>query len=382
MVRQILLMGCLCFWAVPLQAAQSDSISILAEMDSLSRELTRLDEQIRILNEASNSLRDNLASVGQELAQQEVIVARLDSQYRILEAERQPLVSLLTRAVLADARFSRWAILDALLGSGSPSEFLGRRTAMSRLRESVQLRAKESALALREIEALEDASLTETAKLQAQRQATQELLASIAEQEEELVKHRERAIQKKLELATRQTIVNRSAVLAKEQLRQASATLDTVALAIRNSAVLESSKISFSTLKGELPWPARGSISSRFGKKRHRSLETVTENPGIDLTIAEGNPIRAVAAGQVTTVTWLRGFGNVCIVRHDSDHHTVYARLGEVLVRQDDMIDPSTIIGYPGYDPERDTYGLHFEIWSGKEKQDPLTWLAPVNRLQ
>lgn len=382
MLRQVLLIVCLSFWAIRLQAAQSDSSSILADMDSLSRELTRLDEEIRRLKEASNSLRDSLGSVKLELDRQEVIVARLDSQYRILEAERQPLIGLLTRAVLADTRFSRWAVLDALLGSGSPSDFLGRRAAMTRLRESVQHRAKESALALREIEALEDASLTETARLQAQRQATTELLASIAAQEELLFQNRERALQKKLELASKQAIVNRSAGLAKEQLRQATATLDTVALAIRSSSTLESSKISFSTLKGELPWPARGSISSRFGKKRHRSLETVTENPGIDLTVAEGNPIRAVAAGQVTTVTWLRGFGNVCIVRHDSDHHTVYARLGQVLVRQDDMIDPSTIIGYPGYNPERDSYGLHFEIWSGKEKQDPLTWLAPENRHQ
>ncbi len=54
--------------------------------------------------------------------------------------------------------------------------------------------------------------------------------------------------------------------------------------------------------------------------------------------------------------------------------------LAKVLVKQDDVIDASTIVGYPGFDPERESYGIHFEVWSGKEKQDPIAWLAPAKK--
>ncbi len=124
---------------------------------------------------------------------QSTYVAKLDSQYRILEAERQPLLQLFARSVLADLRMGRWALLDALLGCENLADFLAKRAAMTRLRESAQLRAVESARGLFEIRNLEDLSLDEAKKLAEGKSQIKEALKLFTEREEALGKVRKQA---------------------------------------------------------------------------------------------------------------------------------------------------------------------------------------------
>lgn len=348
----------------------------------MGRELSGIEQEIRQLGADSRKLRDSLSTLDQSLANQARVVASLDSQYRILEAERQPLVQLLTRAVLSEVRLRRWAILDALLGSDSPGEFLRRRSSMTRIRASTHDRALESAAALGHLKAIEDQTLTETALLEDRQRAVAALLVEIGARESELLTARTIAELQRAELLRQHALLQKSDDLLREHGRQVAASVDTMAGYVSKNILFDAPAETFQSLKGLLPWPAPGSVASRFGRKQHRKLDTVTENPGIDLRVEEGTPVRAVARGEVTTVTWLRGFGHVCIVQHEGDHHTVYAKLGGVQVQPGDVIDTTTILGYPGFDPTREAYAVHFEVWSGKEKQDPLTWLVPAKKAQ
>lgn len=363
-------------------AADRPVATALNQLDSLGLELSRIDRETRLLKQQSQELQDSVTRLELAIGRQALVVAQLDSQYRILEAERQPLLRILTRAVLSDLRLGRWAVLDALLGSKSPGEFLRRRAAMTRLRETTKQRAFESAQSLRDLKEVEDQSLTETARLAEQKRTVESVLEQIVSRENSLLEARALAELQRTELVKQQRDLAKSDKLLREQFKQVAAALDTVTSFVSVPSAITSPLGNFLSLKGVLPWPASGSVASRFGKKHHRKLETVTENPGVDLKVEEGTPVHAVARGKVTAVTWLRGFGHLCIVQHEGDHHTVYAKLGEVLVKQDDVIDASTIVGYPGFDPERESYGIHFEVWSGKEKQDPLTWLAPAKKLR
>jgi murein DD-endopeptidase MepM/ murein hydrolase activator NlpD len=109
---------------------------------------------------------------------------------------------------------------------------------------------------------------------------------------------------------------------------------------------------------------------------RNRESSTLTENPGIDLTIAVDEPVRAVADGKINSVTWLRGFGNVCIVEHSGSFYTVYAHLGNLSVENGQLLKKGDIVGGPSLDPLSGEYRLHFELWSGKEKKNPREWLT------
>jgi len=130
-------------------------------------------------------------------------------------------------------------------------------------------------------------------------------------------------------------------------------------------------------LKGFLPWPVEGAVVEQFGLIRNAELETTTENPGMELQAASDAPVISIAEGRVSSVTWLRGFGNVCIIEHPGSFYTVYARLGEVDVAADETVAAGTVIGYPSYDGISGDYRVHFEFWAGREKKDPLAWLQP-----
>ncbi len=130
----------------------------------------------------------------------------------------------------------------------------------------------------------------------------------------------------------------------------------------------------FKNLSGRLPWPSKNrSIEIPFGSIRHPTLKTVTINPGIDIKATAGDPVFSVAKGQVTRISYLRGFGNTVILSHGDGYYTVYARLGQIFVNEGEVVKGGTKIGATGEAGSEEN--LHFEIWSNREKQNPLKWL-------
>ena len=132
--------------------------------------------------------------------------------------------------------------------------------------------------------------------------------------------------------------------------------------------------VPFTQLYGSLPWPLeRRRVTHPFGRILHPELGTTTINPGVDLEAKPGDPVFAVARGQVTKISWLRGFGNTVILSHSDGYYTVYARLGNIFVSEGDIKDSGQSIGEVGDSGTESN--LHFEVWSNRNKQDPLRWL-------
>lgn len=132
--------------------------------------------------------------------------------------------------------------------------------------------------------------------------------------------------------------------------------------------------VPFKELCGTLPWPLeRTNIVQNYGRIRHPELGTTTINPGIDLKASLGDPVYSIARGQVTRIAWLRGFGNTVILSHGDGYYTVYARLGRILVAEGDVLKPGQPIGEVGDSGVEGNF--HFEVWSKRNKQDPVKWL-------
>ncbi len=126
--------------------------------------------------------------------------------------------------------------------------------------------------------------------------------------------------------------------------------------------------------RGELSWPLRGDVVTRFGWQRGGAYGTTTESPGIEISAAPGTPILAAADGVVAEVTWLRGFGTTVILEHVNGTYTVYAHLGNSSVAQGARVTRGQTLGAVAeVNSEEST--LHFEVWNNGRKQDPMTWL-------
>lgn len=132
---------------------------------------------------------------------------------------------------------------------------------------------------------------------------------------------------------------------------------------------------SFAGNKGRLPWPTeRGIISSTFGEHPHPILKGIkTKNNGIDITTAKGESARAVFDGEVTSTMTLPSYNNVVIIRH-GEFLTVYSNLDQLFVKKGDKVKTKQRIGVIQTD-ESGKAKLHFELWQGKNIQNPGSWL-------
>lgn len=110
-----------------------------------------------------------------------------------------------------------------------------------------------------------------------------------------------------------------------------------------------------------------------YGAYKNSETGTTLDNPGIDIAAPQGSPVSCVASGKVSSVTWLPGFGSLVIVDHENGIRTVYANLASVNVSQGSRVKQGTLIGKSG--ENMDGALVHFEIWNGRNRLNPLTYL-------
>ena len=129
--------------------------------------------------------------------------------------------------------------------------------------------------------------------------------------------------------------------------------------------------------KGKLPWPVdRGHIVGQFGKHPHPVLKGVmVENNGVDIKTTPGAEARAIFGGTVVSVFFLPTTQNCVIVKH-GEFFTVYSNIETVSVKTNQTIGVKQSLGSLHTDKNEDITKVHLEIWRGKDKMDPETWLA------
>ncbi len=134
----------------------------------------------------------------------------------------------------------------------------------------------------------------------------------------------------------------------------------------------------FETNKGNLPWPvSQGTITSRFGKHNHPSLnDIVLNNNGVDFTTKQGENVLCVFGGKVTSVFSIPGAGYNIIVTHGT-YKTVYSGLSQVSVKVGDKVNAKQSSGNVGMTDDEAV--LHFELWSVNSTkgtaQNPESWI-------
>ncbi len=142
----------------------------------------------------------------------------------------------------------------------------------------------------------------------------------------------------------------------------------------RTTAVDPAAATAFAARKGDLRWPVSSTaIASRFGRQVHPVLKTVTQNAGVDISVPFGSDVLAVAAGEVSIIKFIPGYGNVLILDHGGGYRTVYAHLSEIHVAETEPVREGQRIGTSG-----DTIAgavLHFELWKDRDTQNPELWL-------
>ena len=88
--------------------------------------------------------------------------------------------------------------------------------------------------------------------------------------------------------------------------------------------------------------------------------------------MAAGASIASVFDGVVQQVMVVPGF-NQCVMVDHGNHYTLYCKLKNVSVKAGDKVKTGQTLGT--IDTINGQTQLHFEIWQGKNPQNPESWL-------
>jgi len=259
-----------------------------------------------------------------------------------------------------------------------------RKAQSKKIRETQNLISEK--LAQLELQRAEKVNLRATHELEKSQLAVQlsrqnQSVQTLSKRERELItalRENERALNR-LQKAI-QEIIAEEIRLAREAAKKAGKSVPE-SFALTPEEVLISNN--FAANKGKLPWPSeRGIIAATFGEHPHPVLKGIkTRNNGIDVLTHEGAAARAVFEGEVVNVLTIPSLNNVVILKH-GEFLTVYSNLDQVFVRRGDKVALRQNLGVIHTDAAQARTKLHFEIWKGKELQDPEHWIARGSDLQ
>ena len=137
---------------------------------------------------------------------------------------------------------------------------------------------------------------------------------------------------------------------------------------------IEKKDYNFSGHKGHLSNPVVGKVISSFGSPKGPD-KSFTFQSGIDIKVNRGDPIRSVFKGTIAFSDWLRGYGNLIIIDHGNNYHSLYAHIQDVFKKKGETVKTSEVIATAGDTGSIKGPCLHFEIRHHGRAVNPLKWL-------
>jgi septal ring factor EnvC (AmiA/AmiB activator) len=349
-------------------ASQEENLKALrGRIDAINRELQKKEEATK---EARDSLRDSeraISNANRALARSsaEARQVRADAG-RITERRHSLQIQISKREAAIERMLVAWSAAGApdtlrVLLSGDDPADLGRKLhylgAISRAAAAL---IGEQRAALAELERLANEARQRAERLRAIEQASR------GERDKVLAERRER--QRVLKTLGADIRKNRREI---QTLRADEARLARLVEALARAASGALTE-PFSALRGKLRLPVRGELSGRFGAPRGAAGMVAK---GVFIRAPQGQPVRAIARGQVVYADWMRGFGNLLIVDHGESYLSIYANNETLLKEPGDPVAPGEPIAVTGSSGGNEETGLYFEMRHLGRAFDPLSWV-------
>lgn len=142
-----------------------------------------------------------------------------------------------------------------------------------------------------------------------------------------------------------------------------------------NKEELDSIERQFANSKGELPWPANGVISEKFGTQVHPVYGTKITNHGIEIATESRTAVRVIHDGYVSAIRPIPGYGDVVLVNHGR-FKTAYGNLSQVMVRKNRQLRKGDIIGLSGEESSPRGKTVFFMIRENETNLNPEKWIV------
>lgn len=330
-----------------LAALQSSKVEVLAVVDLLERMARASQLRALQLQKAAAVLEAQAAA-----ARADADVTRAELNER--QAKLQPRVSSLYRLSKEDR-------LTRLVSAQSFGALVRKERALGAL-------VKADLQQLKVLATLSRYEARQAARLDRLEDSAQAVLIALS-QEQAVAKARRVALDDLLR--TLNAEANRSSRIVKD-LEKAEAELAALVADLKAT----STEIGLRARKGHLPFPTAGGIVEvGFGKVVNPRFNTVTVQKGVDIRAPAGAPVVSVGPGSVVYAGWLKGYGNLVIIDHGGNYHSLYAHLQDVAVDVGVEVEEGESIATVGDTGSLKGSYLYFEIRKAGQAVDPLPWL-------
>ena len=123
-------------------------------------------------------------------------------------------------------------------------------------------------------------------------------------------------------------------------------------------------------------------VTSGFGSRFHPVLKERRAHRGVDFGAPTGTRVRATGDGVVEFAGRKGGYGNLVVLRHQSQYQTYYGHLNGFAagIRKGTRVSQGDVIGYVGTTGLSTGPHLHYEVLVNNRFVDPLSIQMPQER--
>lgn len=357
---------------VQLDAIQQRIENIQIDLAKNRQAETSLSRELAVLERTLQNIDRRIAQLDKE---QQEVAGRINAQQARIDAGKRSLRRVSRRVekrLVALYKEGEVGPLRILFSTDSPTELVQQYQYLTRVLDADNALIGEYRQALQE----QQEQLTELQRLKT---AQRELLDK--KQQERRSAARGQRLQAKVLKQVRADKGRITAELAglQEKSRRLQALVKKLERAPESAAAaipVPPGGVEFKSGKGRLAWPVDGEVLIGFGTQKDSQLGTIYESNGIEISAADGQPMRAVANGTVVFADWFKGYGNLLILSHAGGYHTLYAQAARLEYAIGESVQAGDRVGYSGL-AGRDS--IYFEIRHNGAPVNPLKWLKRPN---
>jgi murein hydrolase activator len=138
--------------------------------------------------------------------------------------------------------------------------------------------------------------------------------------------------------------------------------------------------LDISDKKGRLSLPLKGKILNKFGRQKDKQFGSFIVHNGINIRSKSGTSVRSVFDGKVLYTGELDGYGNMVIIGHGKEYHTLYGHLYQIKVKQNQVVKTGDRIGLSGDTGSLIGETLYFEMRKNGKPIEPVRWFKMARR--
>ena len=377
-----------CAWAKSsaheeLEATQKDLQRAKAQQEALSREMDALLEELKTLQDKLVKTASALQKTETQLSDAEekirILTAELKTKQEKLKQQQQRLSSLL----VAEIRLSSTPPEAMIMMPQTPMEILEAAHALKLSSKSIHLEAQLLSQQLAELNTLKD-------KVTRHRDELAEMQAGIEKQRKQLMSQlsERTALQNKLgkrqkdqEEALRKLARKASdlqgliAGIEEEEVRQQ----EREAKRNKPSPSVDAERLrSFASAKGRIRPPVSGSVVQSFGSQQGKN----STSKGVTLQTRKGAQVVSPYDSEVVFTGPFLTYGQMIILRHSDDFHTLLAGLTKIDVRVGQFLLEGEPIGAMGESDTttNDDHKLYIELRQNNQPVNPAQWINGLKK--